>query len=68
MTDYSTAASEALDALNDSGGQVEEYEVRTNGRRVRRGTPKDQLQAALTLNFLAARSTICNLAKPRNPQ
>jgi hypothetical protein len=71
MTDYSTAAANAADALNDAAdGLVEEYEIRTNGRRVKRGRVQDQVQAAALLEGLAARraSGLFFLAKPKNPQ
>jgi hypothetical protein len=72
MADYSTASQNAADALVDSAdGLVEEYEIRTNGRRVKRGRLQDQIQAAALLEGLAARRAgraICNLAKPKNAQ
>lgn len=56
MSDYSTASSNANDAINNaSEGLVEEYEVRTNGRRVKRGPLKDQIDAATRLEGLANR-------------
>ena len=70
MTDYSDAAESAADALSNAAeGLVEEYEIRTNGRRVKRGRAKDQIEAALLLEALAARraSGIFRLAKPRTP-
>ena len=71
MADYSTAASSAADALNDaSEGLIEEYEIRANGRRVKRGKATDQIEAALMLEALAARrsSGLFRLAKPRSPR
>lgn len=71
MADYSTAASNAEDALADAAeGLVEEYEIGPNRRRVKRGKPQDQVQAALLLEAFAARRAaggIFRLAKPRNP-
>ena len=57
MADYSTAASNATTALNNStdGGFVEEYEVKDDGRRVRRGSLLDQVKAAAMLNALSNR-------------
>lgn len=72
MTDYSDAASNALSSLSDAtDGMVEEYEISNNGRRVRRGKLKDQLDAVMKLQALAARQSgggIFRLAKPRNPR
>lgn len=71
MTDYSTASSNAADALDDaSEGLIEEYEIRTNGRRVKRGKAKDQIEAAILLEALAERrsSGLFRLAKPRSPR
>jgi hypothetical protein len=71
MTDYSDAASNALDALTDaSEGMVEEYEIRSNGRRVKRGRVKDQVEAAVLLQALAARQSggLFRLAKPKAPR
>ena len=70
MADYSTAASNASDALNASE-IIEEYEISPRGRRVKRGKPADQVQAALILEGLAARRggrNLFSLAKPVNPQ
>lgn len=57
MADYSTASANATTALNSStdGGFVEEYEVSHGKRRVRRGKPTEQVQAALLLEGIAAR-------------
>ena len=56
MADYSTASSNAGDALETAAdGLIEEYEIRTNGRRVKRGRVIDQVQAAAMLEGLAAR-------------
>lgn len=67
MADYSDAASNANDALTTSSdGLIEEYEIRANGRRVKRGRPEDQIKAAALLEGLAARRggrAICNVAK-----
>jgi hypothetical protein len=71
MADFSTAAGNAEDALIDAAeGLVEEYEIRTNGRRVRRGRVQDQVQAAVLLEGLAARRAggLFRLAKPKNPR
>lgn len=71
MADYSDASSNASDALTSaSDGLIEEYEIRSNGRRVRRGKAVDQLKAAVLLEGLAARrggKGIFTLAKPVNP-
>ena len=71
MADYSTAAQNASDALTDvAEGLVEEYEIRTNGRRVKRGRVQDQIQAAALLEGLAARRSggLFTLAKMKNPR
>ena len=71
MADYSTASTNAQDALEDAAeGLIEEYEIRTNGRRVKRGRVQDQVQAAAMLEGLAARRSrgIFSLAKFKNPQ
>lgn len=71
MTDYSDAAANAADAIaNSADGLIEEYEIRANGRRVKRGKAKDQLDAALLLEGLAARRSrgIFTLGKPKNPR
>lgn len=70
MADYSTAADNAADALeNAADGLVEEYTIGANHRSVKRGKAKDQIEAALLLEALAARRNagIFRLAKPRNP-
>lgn len=71
MADYSTASENAQDALEDAAeGLIEEYEIRTNGRRVKRGRVQDQVQAAAMLEGLAARRSrgIFTLGKFKNPQ
>lgn len=71
MTDYSTAATNASDALTDSAdGLVQEYEIRTNVRRVNRGKVQDQITAAVMLEALAARRAggLFTLAKLKNPR
>jgi len=71
MADYSTAASNAADALDSaSEGLIEEYEIRATGRRVKRGKPEDQVKAAILLEGLAARRSqgLHRLAKPRSPR
>jgi hypothetical protein len=71
MADYSTAAGNDSDALNDaSEGLIEEYEIRTNGRRVKRGRIPDQVQAAALLEGLAARRSggIFSVSRMRNPR
>lgn len=72
MTDYSDAAASAADALdNASEGLIEEYEIRSNGRRVKRGKAADQIKAAAMLQGLAHRQSsgaICNVAKFANPR
>ena len=71
MTDYSTAASNAADAIDSaSDGLIEEYEIRSNGRRVKRGKAEDQVKAAVMLEGLAARRSggIFSLAKMKNPR
>lgn len=57
MADYSTASNNAAASLNAStdGGFVEEYEVSPGRRRVKRGKPMEQVQAALMLEGIAAR-------------
>lgn len=69
MSDYSTAAAAAISALNASadGGLVEEYEVRRDGRRVRRGKARDQIEGALLMEALAARRSrgLFSVAKRR---
>ena len=72
MADYSTASDNAGDALETAAeGLVEEYEIRTNGRRVKRGRVIDQVQAAAMLEGLAARrsrNALFNVAKFKSPQ
>lgn len=67
--DLSTAAEYALTALENStdGGFVEEYEITRHGKRVKRGSAKSQVEAALILNALSARQSggLCKLAKFR---
>ncbi len=69
MADFSTAATQALNKLED-GAPVEEYEVTHRGRRVKHGRPLDQVNAAIRLNALAARCSggLFRLAKFRNPR
>ena len=71
MTDYSDAAGSAADALdNASEGLIEEYEIRSNGRRVKRGKAIDQIKAAVMLQGLSHRQSvgaICNVAKFTKP-
>lgn len=70
MPDYSTAASNAADALDaaTSGGMVEEYEI--GGRRVKRGKVTDQVKALAMLNGLANRQSggMLRLAKFQAPE
>jgi hypothetical protein len=72
MADYSTAASNAEDALDSaSDGMVEEYTISPTGRTVKRGKLKDQIVAASLLEGLAARRggrAICALAKFKTPR
>lgn len=72
MTDYSAASSNANDALETAAdGLIEEYEIRSNGRRVKRGRVHDQVQSAAILEGLAvrrARGGIFNVAKVKNPR
>ena len=72
MADYSTAASAAESALDDaSEGLIEEYEIRTNGRRVKRGRIPDQVKSMALLEGLAARRSaggLFRLAAPKNPR
>ena len=71
MSDYSTASSNADDALdNAADGFVEEYEISSRGRRVKRGRLPDQVKTAALLEGLAARRSggLFRLAKPRNPR
>ena len=69
MADFSTAATNALNTLND-GSPVEEYEVTNRGRRVKRGRPLEQVEAAIRLNALAARCNggLFRVAKFRSPR
>lgn len=71
MADYSTASSNAQDALaNSAEGFVEEYEITNRGRSVKHGKVTDQVQAALLLEGIAARrssGSIFRLAKRKNP-
>lgn len=72
MTDYSDAAESAADALdNASEGLIEEYEIKANGRRVKRGRAIDQIKAAVLLQGLAHRQSsgaICNVGKFAKPR
>ena len=68
MADFSTAAQNALDALeNSSEGMVEEYEIRPNGRRVKYGRTKDLVEAIAMLQGLN-RTSIFRLAKFKEPR
>ena len=70
MADYSTAASAAESALDDaSEGLIEEYEIRTNGRRVKRGKLPEQVKMLALLEGFTTRRIaggICRLAKFKN--
>ena len=56
MADYSEASENANDALTSAAeGLIEEYEIRSNGRRVKRGRVEDQVKSAAILEGLAAR-------------
>ena len=70
MANYSTASSNASDALDAStdGEFVEEYSV--GNRRVRRGRAIDQIKAALFLEGLADRRSngFTRVAKYREPR
>ena len=72
MTDYSDAADNAADALtNAADGLIEEYEIRTTGRRVKRGSVVEQVKAAALLQGLSTRQAagaICRLGKFSNPR
>lgn len=72
MADYSAASSNAQDALaNAADGFVEEYEITSRGRRVKRGRVTDQVSAALLLEGVAARrsaGSLFRLAKRKNPR
>jgi len=72
MADYSSAASNAGDALTSAAdGLIEEYEISPRGRRVKKGKAADQVQATAILEGLAARrggSGIFKLGKPRVPR
>lgn len=59
MSDLSTAAQSAVNSLAEAtaGGFVEEYQVGQGIRRVRRGNPVDQVNAALKLEAIASRRT-----------
>jgi hypothetical protein len=59
MADLSTAAQSAIDALaaSTSGGFVEEYEIGLGKQRIKRGSPVDQVDAALKLEALSHRRT-----------
>ena len=54
---YSGASAAAAAALSDtaSAGFPEEYDVRPNGKRVRRGNAINQIQAAVLLEAMADR-------------
>ena len=69
--DYSTASSNASDALDSAAdGLIEEYEIRSNGRRVKRGSLVDQVKTASLLEGLSARRSrgIFTLARFKNPR
>jgi len=73
MADYSTASANAASSLNEStdGGLVEEYEVAPGRRRVKRGKPLEQVQAALLLEGIAARRSaggLFRVAKRKNAE
>lgn len=71
MSDYSTASQSAQEQLESSSdGMIEEYEIRSNGRRVKRGRLQDQVQAAALLEGLAARrhGKLFHLARFGTPQ
>jgi hypothetical protein len=71
MTDYSEAAANAEESLlSSSDAMIEEYEIRSNARRVKRGKLLDQVQTANRLEAFAARraSGLFRLGKPRNPR
>jgi len=71
MSDYSTASQSAQEQLESSSdGMIEEYEIRSNGRRVKRGRLQDQVQAAALLEGLAARRSgkLFHLARFGTPQ
>ena len=69
MADFSTAATQALNKLEE-GAPVEEYEVTNRGRRVKHGRPIEQVNAAIRLSALAARCSggLFRVAKFRNPR
>ena len=72
MAGYSQAAANSETALNNStdGGFVEEYEVSETSKRVRRGTPTEQVRAALMLEGIAARRSggLHHVVKFRKPR
>lgn len=71
MADYSEAADNALNALTTSSdGLIEEYEIRKDGRRVKRGKLSDQMELINKMQGMAARQSkgIFSLAKPKNPR
>jgi len=72
MADYSTAATNAETALNNSldGGLVEEYEITETSQRIKRGNVLDQVKATALAEGLAARRStgLFRLGKPTNPK
>lgn len=72
MADYSTASANASESIESATeGFVEEYEIRSNGRRVKRGSLVEQVKAASLLEGLAtrrSRASIFNLARFKNPR
>jgi hypothetical protein len=54
MTTLSDAANAALTSLTE-GGLIEEYQIDKNGRRVKRGSVVDQVEAAMKLQAIANR-------------
>jgi sugar phosphate isomerase/epimerase len=71
VTDYSTAATNIEDALNDAAeAGVEEYEIGTNRRRVKRPNILDLVKARLLLDGINSRQGrgIFSLGKFKNPR
>lgn len=72
MADYSTSSSNANSAINNSSeGLIEEYEISQSGRRVKRGSLKGQIEAAVMLEGLAARRAsggLFRVAKLQDPE
>lgn len=67
MTDYSTAQTALNTAINED--LVEEYEIRKDGRRVKRGSVKSQIEASVMLEGLVARRSggMFRVAKMQEP-